>query len=308
MEGIMSPSLQALVAGLIDYAGLFPPAALPLGEAIRRFLGYLGEEEAWMLCRFVCPASRLPELAREHGDLFARGPRFAISALGRGGANTEEFLTNLEADRTDLDTFTSDLNTADIDVDVLEVRLPADALGEGDRLDRLLAALLDTQRYIFVEAPPERTTLPGVLERLRARVGFKLRCGGTQARAFPSSETVAFALSACVKRGVPFKATAGLHHPLPQVDPVLPARMHGFVNLFAAGVFAQARGVDEKVILSILNDENPGHFVFSIDGLCWGELFVSTQEIALARREAVLAMGSCSFDEPREDLRALGWL
>jgi hypothetical protein len=308
----MAPGLRVLLESLIDYAGLFPPASLPLGESIRRFLSYLGEDGAWMLGRFVCPAARLPELAREHGELFYRGPRFAISTLARSGNNTEEFLTNLLADRLDLETFVFHRQTAYVDVDMLEVRLPPDALDNAERQERILAALLETRLGVFVEAPADRGTLPGLLDRLQAAgqgekmVGFKLRCGGPEARAFPSSAAVAFALSACVSRGVPFKATAGLHHPLPRFDAGVGARMHGFVNLFAAGVLALALGVEEETIRSILDDADPGHFEFGAEGFRWKELRADRQEIE-AGREAVLSVGSCSFEEPREDLRALGW-
>ncbi len=140
------------------------------------------------------------------------------------------------------------------------------------------------------------------------QVGFKLRCGGLEASAFPSSEQVASALRACLDAGVPFKATAGLHHPLPRVDAALQVRMHGFVNLFLAGVLAHARHLTVEQIRQILDDDRAEHFAFTAKGVSWRKVRATTKEIAVGRREAILSFGSCSFDEPREELRALGWL
>ena len=82
----MNASLRALVAGIVDYAGLFPPAKLPLDQAMRHYARYRTEAEAWMLGRFVCPAVRLGELAPHVEELFTSGPPLSISALGRGGS------------------------------------------------------------------------------------------------------------------------------------------------------------------------------------------------------------------------------
>src|SRR5579871_4947635 len=79
----MSASLRALLAGVIDYAGLFPPAKLPLDRAVRHYARYRTEPEGWMLGRFVCPASRLMELAPYHDELFRDGPPVLLAALGR---------------------------------------------------------------------------------------------------------------------------------------------------------------------------------------------------------------------------------
>jgi hypothetical protein len=80
------------------------------------------------------------------------------------------------------------------------------------------------------------------------------------------------------------------------------------VNVFGAAVLASAHGLDESVVGRILADGDPGHFLFGDDGFCWGELRTSVEQIAAARQHFASAFGSCSFDQPREELRALGWL
>ena len=55
----MKESLRAFMNGLIDYAGLFPPAKLPLDEAIDDYVMHLKGENSWMLGRFIIPVSKL---------------------------------------------------------------------------------------------------------------------------------------------------------------------------------------------------------------------------------------------------------
>jgi hypothetical protein len=55
-------SLEALLSNLIDYAGLYPPAALPLPVVTERFGGFLASPEKWMLNRLVLAAARLGEV------------------------------------------------------------------------------------------------------------------------------------------------------------------------------------------------------------------------------------------------------
>jgi hypothetical protein len=135
-----------------------------------------------------------------------------------------------------------------------------------------------------------------------------LRTGGLEPAAFPSSEQIASALVCCVAEGVPFKATAGLHHPFPRFDQTVRSRMHGFINVFTAGVLAHAHRLGPDLLRPILEDNAPSHFRTDEHGLHWLDWSASVEAIVQARRQAVMSFGSCSFDEPRDDLRALGWM
>jgi hypothetical protein len=55
-------ALRVLLEGLIDYAGLFPPAALPMDEAVRNYELYREGEHAWALGKFVVPLDRAAEV------------------------------------------------------------------------------------------------------------------------------------------------------------------------------------------------------------------------------------------------------
>src|SRR5206468_4135962 len=104
------------------------------------------------------------------------------------------------------------------------------------------------------------------------------------------------------------KFTAGLHHPVRHHDAGVGAVMHGFLNVFVAGVLAAARGLDRDEVREIVADEAADSFAFTDDGMRWRHHRASVMEIETARKSAVVSFGSCSFDEPRDDLRALGLL
>jgi hypothetical protein len=323
----MSPSLRALLACVVDYAGLFPPARLPLDQAVRNYARVRREPEAWLLGRFVCPAARLAEWEPFDQELSSSGTPFAISALGRGGNTTDEFRAGFDADLRDI-ACSLERYGRRLEVDVLETRLPPDSASQPTTLGGLLASASDAIDYavlppltVYYEAAPgpawgavvdavaEHNPAGGTRRAANYRgAGLKLRCGGLEAAAFPAPEQVAFALHACLAAGVPLKFTAGLHHPVRRFDPGVQTYMHGFLNAFGAGVLGHAHRLKEEDLRAILEDEDPIHFACDEAGFRWRDLRATPDQVAAARREAVVSFGSCSFDEPRDDLKALGWL
>jgi hypothetical protein len=320
-------SLRTLLTGIIDYAGLFPPAKLPLTEALPAFTAGRGGPDALLLSRFVIPAARLGEVAPLAAHLSAEAPA-PFSALARGGNDAEAVVAGLDRDLGDIEGFL-ERHGAAATVDALELRIPAsvfESSGEeplAELFERTLALVESRSPVpleIFFEAglgPDWHRSLSLVIAALgrpRAmahksvrRVGFKLRCGGTEPSAFPPVEQVARALAACRDERVPFKATAGLHHPLRHLDRELLAKSHGFLNVFGAAVLAHACGLDEPTIAEAVADEDPSAFAFDDERMRWREYDVPVASIAAAREELATSFGSCSFAEPRDDLKALGF-
>jgi len=106
---------------------------------------------------------------------------------------------------------------------------------------------------------------------------------------------------------VPIKFTAGLHHPVRQFRDEVKTKMHGFLNVLGAGVLAAEHGWDQKVATQMLDDEDAASFRFSGDMFAWRDWKITASRIE-AHRDLITSFGSCSFDEPREDLRELGLL
>lgn len=322
----MIASLRALLAESIDYAGIFPPARLRLSEAMRNYAHYRQQDEAWMLGRFVCPASRLAELPVAGEALNGSAP-LRFSAIARGGETAEQFLANLSADINDIQAFQT-LHDKHVLGDVLEVRLPPEVFAGDDYRDavHLLNAVSDTihktgllPMTIFCESPAWENVerLIGVLstqysvhrtQSSSRPFGVKLRTGGLDAAAFPSPEQLAAAIAACRDAGVFWKATAGLHQPLRHFDATLETWQHGFVNILAAAVFADAHKLDEFHISQILQADSGDRFRFDDEALVWHDLRVDTDQIRTARQRSLVSFGSCSFTEPCDGLRAYGWL
>lgn len=276
-----------------------------------------------MLGRFICPVAKLAELEPYCGELFSETSPLIISALGRGGATAGEFVEGISADLTAIQGFLERQGNR-AQVDIFEVRLPADVFaGSANNVRKVVDQATDILRHKahtllwpFFEVTlgvnwrgDVAATVAALRERNEApALGFKLRCGGLEAAAFPSVEQVAFCIQECRAADVPFKATAGLHHPLPRYAAEVQTTMHGFINLFGAGVLAKSCDLKEDQIERILADDDASHFAFTDEHFSWGEWQVATEDIAAIRRECLICFGSCSFDEPRQDLRELGWL
>lgn len=306
-----SKSLQIFLTQIIDYAGLYPPASLPLDEAFRNFVHYQKDTEVWMLSRFVIPAARLIEITRQE---FPREGVLSFSALGRGGTDAEDFYNGLKSDIADILVF-RELHSSAVIVDMFETTLPASALTESGQALELVNKTTDLLNKngltVFFEAPFSAAWQSHASQLIRSlrkvkdkHVGFKLRTGGVAADAFPTTEQVAWAIAAVRDAGVPMKATAGLHHPLRHYNETVSAKMHGFLNVFGAGVLALVNNLSIEQIQAILEDEDPASFTFAEAGFSWKNIHADNEQIVQARRD-IVSFGSCSFDEPREDLRKL---
>jgi hypothetical protein len=268
----VSDARRVLFGRLIDHAALFPPASLDMPEALEADRRARATPEAWMLDRFIVPASRL-------GELPAQTPPLSV-VLDRGEG--------------DLDAL------ARYDVVLLEGRIDPEWIPETQ-------ALVDAKLGVpaFWELAPGRALTGEVAAVRQAGAGAKIRCGGVTADAFPPVEAVAAFVLACRDAGVRFKATAGLHHPIRHIDAATGFHMHGFLNLLAAAVFAH---MGEDDLVPLLAEEDPAAFAVDAGGLEVHGRRADAEAIEAARAELFVAYGSCSFSEPVEDLTALGIL
>jgi hypothetical protein len=282
---------------LVDYAGLFPPAELSMPDATVRYASYLHSTDAWMLGRFVVPLERLDELASCAEPLLRSGSEaWRISVLV--GADAQAGVRIRTFNRA---------QQGRLMVDVVECR----AIARGSVASTI--GSLPGEMRIFVELPLQDDPRSGLLEIRSAGAWAKIRTGGTTADAFPSAREIGRFLARAAELIVPFKATAGLHHPLCGTYPLTyaesppQARMFGFLNVFAAAVFAQAH-VHERLLAELVEEERAEAIRFTDDSLTWRDRTATTTQIARARASLGLAFGSCSFEEPAAGLRELGLL
>jgi len=150
-----------------------------------------------------------------------------------------------------------------------------------------------------------------VLRRLESspqRFALKLRCGGMQASDYPQSDQIVAFLDRVVRTGIRFKVTAGLHHPVRKWHEHAGVKMHGFFNVFFAAILHRVHSIDEPTLLMLIDEENAAAFRFSESGITWGNYSATTDELRQVRNMLASSIGSCSFDEPRQDLLELNWL
>ena len=300
----MSDTLfRPLLAGGVDYAGLFPPAALDLPAAARRYAEHRAGPDSWALGRFVVPAARLGELEQEAGSFAPRHPAepWRLSALL--GADPAADLKALG----EFNCRHAAPGAAALVADAVEAR--ADSV---EAIGRLLGAVPAwAQAYVEIPLTADPAPLVAALARRGARA--KARTGGVTSEAFPAPADLLRFLRACTAAGVPFKATAGLHHPLRAeyrltYAPDSPrGTMFGFLNLFLTAAFLR-QGMTDADAARLLDERSPKAFRFGPDAIEWRGHRLVRAEVEAARAGGIVAFGSCSFTEPVEEARAMGWL
>lgn len=318
-------SLTAFTERLIDYAGLFPPASLNLDKAFKNYLSYNNGKYSTMLYRFICPFTQMTQLK----DLLVKeengSDKIHISAISSGGISLSDFKLKFESDLRIWNDFKSDPNI-NADINSLEAKLPEEVFNSTD--NKVLKGLIDniTERVRIEISNPVFTFFEGVTDPKSSHIaesvidsvsnhnlkgincGFKLRTGGVTADSFPASEEIAYCIRTCLDKKVPMKFTAGLHHPFRHYDLTIGTMMHGFINVFAAGIIAMRHDISNKGIEEILNDEDPEDFIFTDDHFSWKDWKAEINDVEYARKNLVLSFGSCSFDEPVDDLISLNLL
>jgi hypothetical protein len=297
---VTTPSARALLEGLVDYAGLFPPAALSMDEAVAEHARWRRSPPSFMLGRFVLPATRLRDFARAadaHLPEAGGGEPWRLSALVGADVHGDSSLV----------TSFNRQNAGRAVVDAIELKAagPQDAEASLDALPPGFTA--------FVEVPLGGDLL-GLLSSLRHRgARAKVRTGGVVPEAIPDPADLARFVGACAAAEVPWKATAGLHHAVRAEQPLTyealgpRAVLHGFLNLFAAAAFA-AGGASTADLEALLREEGTAAIRLDEGGLSWRHLHASTDELSRARRDVASSFGSCSFAEPVAELTSLGIL
>jgi hypothetical protein len=245
-----------LLASALDYAGLYPPAGLGMAEAARNYAAYRRSAHRELLGRFVVPLARLPELESVVRSFAAADvrPPWELTVLGGGDpAGEREQIADFAARHGAL------LSIRSVERKVTAVDEIPDVV-RGYRAGGGSSSPWD----LYLEVPSGTTTRSMLESVAAAGVFAKARTGGTTVDSFPSADAVAGFVSACSSIGVPFKATAGLHHALRgeyRVDYTSASpcsTMHGFLNLFVGAVLLDAGKIDRAELATLLEERTAG--------------------------------------------------
>jgi hypothetical protein len=293
-------AIRALLGGIVDYAGLFPPAGLGMVQAVANYEAYRRSPDRWMLGRFIVPVARLGEFdeaAAEHLERRPSGEPWRLSALA--GEDTAGDLRAIG----EFNCRHAAGGAGAAVIDTVETRAAsAERIAE-------VARGIPTWAAAFIEVPLEPDPEPLVAALAAAGLRAKARTGGITADAIPPAGPIVRFLAACIRHGVAFKATAGLHHPLRAEHSLTyeagapRAVMHGYLNVFLAAALLRAGGTEEEARL-LLEEQDPAAFTADANGVAWRGRRFAAAELAAARGLA-LSFGSCSFTEPVADLATL---
>lgn len=290
--------MDTLLGGLVDYAGLFPPAALAMPDAVSSYARYaLGPHRA-TLGRFVLPVARLDEFAVAADPFLPRAkapdasaPPWRLSVLA--GPQDVEALAAFNA---------WEEGRAVIDTVEARAESPAEIPA--------IAEALGGVYTVFVEVPARGDPLHVLREVKHRGLRAKIRTGGITLDAIPTPEEVLRFLEGCATLDLPFKATAGLHHPLrgeyalTYAPDSVRGTMHGFLNVFLAALLLRKK-VPTADVVALLDERDAAAIAVTDDGITWGGRRLSLQDVAEARAGFAGSFGSCSFEEPMQDLTSL---
>ena len=295
-------AIDALLDGIVDYAGLFPPASQDMRSAVESYASYLSSTDRSALGRFIVPISRLKEFEKAGRDLMPRG---AESEPWRLSVLVAE---DVRAAGEDMLEFNSRHRSGSADghavVDVAELK--ASTVDEIGRERAEVPAFFTA----YFEIPVSGDVSPLVKAIARAGARAKIRTGGVTPDAFPPAEEILDFIIACREETVPFKATAGLHHPIRGTyrltyEPDGPTgMMYGFLNLFVAAALVYAGG-SEDASLAALEETDPSAFSFEDDVIVWRDERINAEQMHATRAELAISFGSCSFREPVDEFAVL---
>ena len=292
-------SVQALLTGAIDYAGLFPPSQLSMEEAVLNFARYRASQESWLLGRFIVPVARLDELKEAASPIVEHEKEpWRISALAAEDIyDTFRRLTRF-----------NEQNSGGFHVDTLEVKA-----NTVSKIENTVDAMPGGVKAFF-EIGLGQNFAELIATLAIDRQHAKIRTGGVKPDEFPGSRDIIRFVRTCLAGTVPFKATAGLHHPIRCFRPLTYAEggpsgtMHGFLNMFLMTGYAR-ESYKPDTLEELMEEEFGEVFHFDELGVTWrGENFLSNWQLERLRRLGIQSFGSCSFEEPVEDLKALGLL
>jgi len=299
---LAAPPLRALLRGLVDYAGIFPPAELSLLQAVENYSGYQRSRQNWMLGRFIVPVARLAEFERAFDTVrdksSAREPWTLSVLLGN------DVKADAETIRSFNHRYAGSAQGAELRIAGAErkVTTPEQIASAAEQLPPGI------ETYFEVPLTDDLPTLVAEIRKVKGRA--KVRTGGETAPLFPSCGQIAFFLGVCAAAEIPFKATAGLHHPLRSCQRFTyaadsPSGMtHGFLNVFTAGAFVLG-GMNAKDAESVLAEESAEAFRFEAEGIYWRDKKLTSEAIHSARQSFCTSFGSCSYTEPVADLQTL---
>lgn len=294
---------RALMHAIIDYAGLFPPAALDMTRTVANYARHRAGEDRWALGRLVVPVKRLGEFERCAEGILPAGDRddsedpwpLTVLSEASGDGSFEDELNQVER----FNARHAEPGAGRALIESIEIKAKGASTIEG------ALELMPETLFPWFELPWQQDVRGMVAALSEMESGAKVRTGGTTADAHPTPLALARFLAACHGADVPFKATAGLHHPFRHDAESVGCEQFGFVNVFVGASLLHHGAVEQEELEMLLSDTHGRHFEFTPTTVSWQGRTLSLGQLRESRERFATSFGSCSFDEPIGDLRSL---
>ncbi|MCE9618888.1 MAG: hypothetical protein K8R92_03150 [Planctomycetes bacterium] len=296
--------LRRLLEGVIDYAGLFPPAALPMQKTVEMFAAHRQTPERWLLSRIAVPAKRLSEFEKCASPLWPK-------SAGEGNSNTWRISAivsalddpELERDLEQIDEFNAFYKKkggTPVHIEAIETK------ATNSEMITEMMELIPDEFEAWVEIPWEKDPRGMIAALGGFDAGAKIRTGGMKPNAHPTPEALAVFIEAAAATKAPMKATAGLHHPVRHMAKSVGCEQFGFFNVVVGACLRYHEMAKGEKLVQVLVEADEKQFKFGPEGLKYKDYKLSLKQIQEARKKFFRAIGSCSFEEPVEELNRLG--
>lgn len=285
MQTATTTKSEIMLEGFFDYAGLYPPADLDMQSVVENWSSYLQSEDSWMLARLIIPASGLDafKMAAAHMLPAEDEEMWQLSVL-LPQAGSELFESGVQS--------TVEFNMEHCGAVANVVEFKANSATE---IESALSQMHD-DLFPYIEIPID-VDPRGLLACLSGVIaGAKVRTGGISADLHPSSQALARFVHSCAIADQPFKATAGMHHPEQHTNNTVGVVEYGFLSVLHATAAARFNDASVEEVEQILHAQTSDCLLFS------------ESQLEQVRAELFNSLGSCSFDDPRDDLRSMGLL
>lgn len=288
----MSTSLPSYVHDLVDDAAIFPPGNAPLDEAVAAHRRHRASPHAEMVGPFVVSDTRLPDLARLVERVETTPLDVTVVVTGGAGAIEPAVTWASRADGVALagvEVAMRESDAGDLAPNARRIVTAVDQLG--------LDVPLSVEVPRLYGAEPSASWLGALDELAAVDHRLKLRTGGLEEDAFPSTHELATCIVAALDRELRFKCTAGLHHAVRHTDPETGFDHHGFLNvLLATRASLDGAGVDDLALVLAVRD----------GGMLTTKITELGADALTSARRWFTSFGSCSVLDPLDDLTKLG--
>lgn len=313
-------SLNIFMLRLLDYAGLFPPTTLSLQNSLMNFAEYRHHNQKDWLGKFILPVKKIDEtisLLSNQNIFSSFGNKAQFSVILSNCETLSEFQSYLQNDLTSINRLIKKFGEF-IDIQSFEILPPKEVFSSGktnsmrdflfDLSENFIENNIKADFYCelpFSENLDEYVTIIKRHNKNISKFQFsvKIRTGGVTPQQIPSSKEIINAILLFAEHKLPLKATAGLHVPVPNDNPHVGARLHGFLNIFSCLLLCyDEQKLNSQELEKIITTYSYPDFKFSETGLHVGDRFISNENMLKLRKHYIKSFGTCSFIEPIEHL------